>query len=556
MAAQLPSAVPHPASSVNGDVLLEVDALTIGFIAGQATRNVVHNLSFAIRAGEKLALVGESGSGKSVTALSILRLLDPTRVRYADTSAIRFQGSDLLRLPMRELRRVRGREIGMVFQEPMTSLNPVLTIGQQLIEPLQVHEGLRYSAARQRALELLERTGIPDPQQRFGTYPHMLSGGQRQRVMIAMALACKPKLLLADEPTTALDVTVQLQIFELLESLQRDFGMAVLLISHDLNLVRRFADRICVMHQGEQVEQAPTQTLFAAPQQPYTRELLASEPERRALRAPDRHVAPVLAGQDIRCTFRLSRGWLRRSVTEIRAVDGVSLALQPGETLGVVGESGSGKSTLGMCLLRLQECEGEIRFDGRPLQALSRSQLRPLRREFQVVFQDPYSSLHPRRTVAQIVGEGLLIHYPDLAAAERRERVRRVLEEVGLPAELSARYPHELSGGQRQRVAIARAIVLAPRLVLLDEPTSALDATVQKQVLALLRELQERRGIAYLFISHDLKVIRAMSHRALVLRHGQVVEYGETEQLFENPQHSYTRQLLHAAVFASHQVLC
>jgi len=529
--------------------LLQVESLSIGFAIGQETREVVRNLSFAIHPGEKLALVGESGSGKSVTALSILRLLDPARVRYAAASAIRFQGVDLLRLPLREVQRVRGREIGMVFQEPMTSLNPVLTIGQQLMEPLQVHERLSRGAARRRALELLDRIGIPDPPQRFEAYPHMLSGGQRQRVMIAMALACKPRLLLADEPTTALDVTVQLQIFQLLESLQRDFGMAVLLISHDLKLVRRFADRICVMHRGEEVEQAATEALFASPQQPYTRELLASEPERRALQAPDRQAAPLLSGQDIRCTFRTHRGWLRHSTTEIRAVDGVNLSLQPGETLGVVGESGSGKSTLGMCLLRLQECEGDIRFDGRPLQGLSRQQLRPLRREFQVVFQDPYSSLHPRRTVEQIVSEGLVIHQPERGPVQRRAQVARVLEEVGLRPEMMARYPHELSGGQRQRVAIARAVILAPRLIVLDEPTSALDATVQKQVLALLRDLQERRGIAYLFISHDLNVIRAMSHRALVLHNGQIVEQGDTEQLFRNPQHPYTRQLLEAAMF-------
>lgn len=542
---------PPSATSRRADALLQVDSLSIAFSAGTQARTVVRDLSFTIKPGEKLALVGESGSGKSVTALSILRLLDPSRARYAPHSSIRFEGRDLLRLPLHALRSVRGREIGMIFQEPMTSLNPVLTIGQQLIEPLQVHEGLSRGAARSRAVELLERTGIPDPGQRFDSYPHMLSGGQRQRVMIAMALACKPRLLLADEPTTALDVTVQLQILTLLEMLQRDLGMAVLLISHDLNLVRRFADRICVMRQGDLVEQASTQTLFTSPQHPYTRELLASEPEGRPLQAPDGAAAPVLVGQDLRCTFMLRRGWLRRSAKEIRAVDGVSLSLQPGETLGVVGESGSGKSTLGMCLLRLQDCEGEIRFAGRPLHGLSLQQLRPLRREFQVVFQDPYSSLHPRRTIEQIVGEGLLIHQPAVGEAARRVRVARVLEEVGLGGEMLARYPHELSGGQRQRVAIARAVILEPRLILLDEPTSALDATVQKQVLALLRALQERRGMSYLFISHDLKVIRAMCHRAMVMRQGQVVEAGETERLFRDPQHPYTRQLLEAALFTA-----
>jgi microcin C transport system ATP-binding protein len=533
-----------------GTALLRVENLSVSYVAGSVQREVLRGVSFAIHAGERLALVGESGSGKSVTALSVLRLLDSQRAVYRSGS-IHFEGRDLLRVPPAELRRIRGRDIAMVFQEPMTSLNPVLTIGQQLVEPLQVHEGLSAAKAKMRVIELLQRTGIAEPQRRFDAYPHMLSGGQRQRVMIAMALACRPRLLLADEPTTALDVTVQLQILTLLEELQREFAMAVLLISHDLNLVRRFADRICVMRAGEIVEQAPTAELFASPKHAYTQQLLASEPRRCALSPPTGGAAPLLQARHVECRFVLrGRGWRGRSLT-VHAVDQVSVSVRPGETVGIVGESGSGKSTLGMCLLRLQACAGDIRFAGHVLNALPARDLRRLRRDFQVVFQDPYSSLHPRRTVEQIVGEGLLIHHPELARRDRHQRVTRVLEEVGLAADMLPRYPHEFSGGQRQRIAIARAVILQPKLVLLDEPTSALDATVQTQVLALLRELQERRGMSYLFISHDLKVIRAVAHRTLVMRGGQVVEEGETEALFQAPQHDYTRQLLAAALFAA-----
>ena len=531
--------------------LLSITDLRVAFGREPDSRvEVVHGVSFDIARGEKLALVGESGSGKSVTALSIVRLLDRDIAHYH--GAIRFNGNDLLQAPEADLRRVRGREISMIFQEPMTSLNPVYPIGEQLMEPLRVHEGLSKAAARTRIIELLARTGIPEPHKRIDAYPHMLSGGQRQRVMIAMALACRPKLLLADEPTTALDVTVQLQILELLEDLQREFGMAILLITHDLNLVRRFADRVAVMQAGNIVELAPNHDLFAAPQHAYTRHLLATEPP-RMVRA-ENAAATLLEGRGLRCHFPVKGGFFRRRIGEVRAVDNVDVAVKCGETLGIVGESGSGKSTLGMCLLRLQTCDGEILFDGRRLDGLSTASLRPYRRELQVVFQDPYASLSPRLNIEQIVGEGLRVHYPALDRASRRARVVAVLKEVGLGADILGRYPQEFSGGQRQRIAIARAMVLEPRCVLLDEPTSALDVSVQKQVLELLVELQRRRGVSYLFITHDLKVVRAVAHRLIVMRAGQLVEAGDTEALFEAPQHEYTRALLQASLLQRAEV--
>jgi microcin C transport system ATP-binding protein len=533
--------------------LLEVEELSVAFGRPEERTEVVHRVSFSMRSGEKMALVGESGSGKSVTAMSILRLHDPTQTTYP-TGAIRFEGRDLLQVPERHLRQVRGRDIAMVFQEPMTSLNPVYTIEDQLVEPLVLHKGLGRPAARRRVLELLDRVGIPEPAKRLDAYPHMLSGGQRQRVMIAMALSCDPKLLIADEPTTALDVTIQRQILELMEELQREFHMAVLLITHDLNMVRRFAERICVMQHGELVEQASVKSLFEHPQHPYTRQLLASEPPRLVDEQDAGRVtqqAPVMEGVGVRCYFPIKAGFFRRRVGEVKAVDDVDLSVRPGETVGIVGESGSGKSTLGMCLLRLQGCDGEIRFDGRRLDEIAESALRPLRRSFQVVFQDPFSSLSPRMTVEDIVGEGLRLHFPKLNRQQRRERIVSVLEEVGLDADMIWRYPHEFSGGQRQRIAIARAVVLEPKLVLLDEPTSALDVSVQRQVLELLRNLQRRHSISYLFISHDLKVVRAVSHRVMVMRAGRVVEAGPTEELFENPRHEYTRTLLNAALFRS-----
>ena len=539
----------HPDATETASPLLSIDHLSIQFGHADRASEVVHDISFQIRAGEKLALVGESGSGKSVTALSILQLHDRSYTTYP-TGTITFQNKNLLQCDEPAMRNIRGRDIAMIFQEPMTSLNPVYTIGQQLIEPLIVHEGISKEAARKRMLELLERTGLPEPHKRFDAYPHMLSGGQRQRVMIAMALACRPKLLIADEPTTALDVTIQLHILNLLEDLQREFSMAVLMITHDLNIVRRFADRICVMQHGRLVEQATVKNLFESPQHPYTRFLLSSEPSRLLEdKATDSTSRPLLLqGKKIKCYFPIKAGFFRHQIGEIKAVDAVDITLHRGETLGIVGESGSGKSTLGMCLLRLQDCQGEIIFDGQRLDILKPRPLRQLRRHFQVVFQDPYSSLSPRLSVEQIVGEGLQIHFPQLDKAQRRERIVKMLEEVGLTTDMLSRYPHEFSGGQRQRIAIARVVILEPKLILLDEPTSALDVSVQKQVLELLRSLQRKHGLSYLFITHDLRVVRAMAHRVLVMRGGSVVEAGETEQLFVAPHHEYTRTLLHASL--------
>ncbi|MDQ7073857.1 MAG: ABC transporter ATP-binding protein [Gammaproteobacteria bacterium] len=530
--------------------LLRINNLSVAFGPEGARQRVVDGVSFSIKQGEKRAIVGESGSGKSVTAMSILGLHDLQQVEYG--GEVWFQDENLLALSQNQLRSVRGGEIAMIFQEPMTSLNPVFPIGEQLMEPLLVHQGLSKPQAKARMLELLDLTGIPEPAKRFDAFPHMLSGGQRQRVMIAMALACRPKLLIADEPTTALDVTVQAQILELLEDLQLELNMAVLLISHDLNLVRQFSDSICVMKQGQVVETAQTETLFTDPQHNYTKALLSSRPERLVRPLVEKtHTAPLLRATNIRCHFPIkSAGFLRKTSGWVKAVDGVDVQLAAGETLGIVGESGSGKSTLGLNLLQLQAGEGEVLFNYQKLNALSRRQLRPMRHHMQIVFQDPYSSLSPRMTVEQIIGEGLEIHFPDLDHIQRRKRIVQVLEEVGLDETLLWRYPHEFSGGQRQRIAIARVVVLEPKLVMLDEPTSALDVSVQKQVLELLHRLQQDHGMSYLFISHDLAVIRAMSHRVLVMKEGKVVESGETEGLFNNPQHAYTKTLLSASLLA------
>ncbi|HVK54767.1 MAG TPA: ABC transporter ATP-binding protein [Burkholderiales bacterium] len=529
------------------DYLLEIDNLAIEFAASGQNKRVVDGVSFAIKPGERFALVGESGSGKTVTALSILRLNNESITRYPQ-GAIRFAGKDVLHLTEKETQAIRGREVGMIFQEPMTSLNALYTIGDQLSEPLIQHLGMSREQAKKRAIELLARCQIPEPQKRLDAYPHMLSGGQRQRVMIAMALACQPKLLIADEPTTALDVTIQAQILALLEDLQKEFGMAVLMITHDLNVVRRFADNIAVMQQGKVVEAGSVATLFSNPQHPYTRRLLDSEPKPLAVGRPS---TPVLLKADgVRCHFSLKRGWLQRRIGEVKAVDDVSFEVAQGETLGIVGESGSGKTTLGMCIMRLQNCEGRVVFDGRPLHELRQRDLRPQRRHFQVVFQDPFSSLSPRMTVEQIVGEGLEFHFPELSDMTRRERVVNILREVGLNDDALWRYPHEFSGGQRQRIAIARAVVLEPKLILLDEPTSSLDVSVAKQVLELLRDLQREHGISYLFISHDLRVIRSVAHRVLIMRHGRVVEEGETEKLFVAPEQAYTRELLNATLLS------
>ncbi len=538
--------------------LLHVNNLSVAFGRYAERRTeVVHQINFQMQSGEKLALVGESGSGKSVTALSILRLHDAQQVVYP-SGQILFENKNLLQLSTDKLRQIRGKEIAMIFQEPMTSLNPVYPIGTQLIEPLVLHQNMSKKAARQEMLDLLELTGILEPHKRFNVYPHMLSGGQRQRVMIAMALACKPKLLIADEPTTALDVTIQLQILELLEKMQRELGMAILLITHDLNLVKRFADRICVMQQGQLVEKAEVATLFEHPNHPYTQHLLNSQPENLQIKYDyNQQNKPLMTGQNLHCHFIVQQGLIFKQITNnITAVNNVNLQIYPGETVGIVGESGSGKTTLGLCLLKLQQCQGLIHFNDQRLDNLSHRELRSLRRNFQVVFQDPYSSLSPRMTVEQIIGEGLKIHFPCLTRQERDEQIIKVLHEVGLEESMLWRYPHEFSGGQRQRIAIARVIILEPKLILLDEPTSALDVSVQKQVLELLIELQRKHNMSYLFISHDLKVIRAMSHRIIVMKNGNFIEQGDTETLFNQPQHPYTQTLLQASLLTAGNTLC
>ena len=521
--------------------LLDIQQLSVSF--GAAT--VVDNVSFGIAPCEKFALVGESGSGKTVSSLSVLRLNQDAHYR----GRILFEGEDLLQRPEAAMRAVRGKDIAMIFQEPMTALNPLFTIGNQIAEVLTEHEGLSAKEAARRTVALLEKTGIPEPVRRARAFPHQLSGGQRQRAMIAMALACRPKLLIADEPTTALDVTIQVQILELLNELQREENMAVLMITHDLNLVHHFADRVGVMENGRLIETADTAELFANPREAYTRKLLASHPQ-RLVAAVAGEDGPLLTAQQVRCVFSIKRGWFRE--TPFVAVDNVDLALKPHETLGIVGESGSGKSTLGMALLRLSAArvEGRIAFGDRTISELSSAALRPLRARMQVVFQDPFASLSPRRTIEQIVGEGLALHQPRLGKAGLRDAVAQGLAEVGLSPAMMGRYPHEFSGGQRQRIAIARALVLKPALILLDEPTSSLDVSVQQQVLLLLAELQRKYGIAYIFISHDLAVIRAMAHRVMVMKDGRVVESGATEQVLSHPSQPYTRRLLAAASYS------
>ncbi|HTJ07119.1 MAG TPA: dipeptide ABC transporter ATP-binding protein [Caldimonas sp.] len=525
--------------------LLAVEHLSVRF--GRAT--VVDDVSFTIAAAEKFALVGESGSGKSITALSILRLVDAA----VTTGSVRFAGAELLQKSEREMRAVRGNDIAMIFQEPMTALNPLYTIGNQIGEVLEQHEAMRKNEARARAIDLLRRTGIPEPERRIDAFPHQLSGGQRQRAMIAMALACRPRLLICDEPTTALDVTIQAQILALLDELQAEMQMALLFITHDLNLVRRFTHRVGVMERGRLVEMGDTAKVFAAPRHAYTRKLLASRPERAV--EPLAGDAPTLVeGRAITVDFPARTGWF--STRHFLAVRNATLALRRGETLGIVGESGSGKTTLGMALLALQPiAAGEVLVDGVRTDNAARDTLRAMRRRMQVVFQDPFASLSPRMTVGQIVGEGLALHRPELPASEREALVLAMLDEVGLSARhgvanVLQRYPHEFSGGQRQRIAIARAVVLRPEVLVLDEPTSALDVSVQQQVLRLLADLQRRYGMSYVFISHDLAVVRAMSHRVMVMKDGDIVEEGEAEALFDAPRESYTRALLAAAQLA------
>jgi microcin C transport system ATP-binding protein len=525
--------------------LLSVVDLSAAFRQGEREILAVDRVSFEINKGETVALVGESGSGKSVTALSILKLL-PYPAAHHPTGSVTFKGQELLGMSEREIRHVRGNDITIIFQEPMTSLNPLHTIEQQIAEILDLHSGLRGRAARARILELLTQVGIPDPASRLASYPHQLSGGQRQRVMIAMALANEPDLLIADEPTTALDVTVQAQILELLKDLQTRLGMTMLFITHDLGIVRKIADRVCVMSKGKIVEQGEVERVFTAPEHPYTRALLTAEPKHDP--APLQPDAPmVIETKDLKVWFPVKRGLMRKVVGHIKAVDGVSIELRKGETLGVVGESGSGKTTLGLAILRLVSSDGPIVFLGNELQGLKFKEMRPFRRDMQIVFQDPYGSLSPRLSIADIISEGLGVHHPSMPEAEREQRVIRALLDVGLDPESRFRYPHEYSGGQRQRIAVARAIVLEPTFVVLDEPTSALDMLIQAQIVELLRDLQRRRDLTYLFISHDLRVVAALASRMIVMRNGKVVEAGPAADVFANPQSDYTRALFAAA---------
>ncbi|MDP3525755.1 MAG: ABC transporter ATP-binding protein [Hoeflea sp.] len=527
------------------DVLLSVRDLSVAFHQGGESQLALDRISFDIRRGETVALVGESGSGKSVCALSVLKLL-PYPSASHPSGQVLFKGQDLMSAPEAEIRDVRGNDIPMIFQEPMTSLNPLQPVEQQIAEILHLHQAIKPDEARRQVLGLLHQVGIREPEKRLASYPHQLSGGQRQRVMIAMALANRPELLIADEPTTALDVTVQAQILELLRDLKQQHGMAMLFITHDLGIVRKFADRVCVMTAGKIVETGATAEIFANPQHAYTKHLLAAEPKGQPpARKPD--ARDVMRATDIKVWFPVKKGFLRRTVDHIKAVDGLSLTLKAGQTLGVVGESGSGKTTLGLALMRLIRSEGQIYFEDQPLHARSFTEMRPLRSAMQVVFQDPFGSLSPRMSIADIVGEGLAIHARELSAGARDKRVAEALEEVGLDAATRWRYPHEFSGGQRQRNAIARAMVLKPRFVMLDEPTSALDMSVQAQVVDLLRDLQARHDLAYLFISHDLKVVRALANDVIVMRSGKVVEHGTADQIFDRPETDYTKALMAAA---------
>ena len=527
------------------DKLLDVRNLSVAFHQGGRTMLAVDRISFSVKQGETVALVGESGSGKSVTALSVMKLL-PYPSASHPTGSIHFEGRDMLKLSEREIRQVRGNRVSIIFQEPMTSLNPLHTIGKQIGEALLLHQGLTGLKARARILELLTQVGIPEPETRLASYPHQLSGGQRQRVMIAMALANEPDLLIADEPTTALDVTVQAQILTLLKELQKRLGMAMLFITHDLGIVRRLAETVCVMKDGKIVEQGPVERVFTAPQHPYTKALLAAEPKPDP--APLRPNEPIVVeAKDLKVWFPIKRGVLRKIVGYIKAVDGVDVAVRKGETLGIVGESGSGKTTLGLAILRLISSQGPIIFLGKTIAGLKFKEMLPIRHAMQIVFQDPYGSLSPRMSVSDIIEEGLWVHHPKMTEDERERRVVRALRDVGLDPETRFRYPHEFSGGQRQRIALARAVVLEPTFIVLDEPTSALDMLIQAQMVDLLRDLQKRLNLTYLFISHDLRVVAALASRLMVMRNGKVVEEGPASELFANPKSDYTRALFAAA---------
>jgi microcin C transport system ATP-binding protein len=524
--------------------VLKVRDLRVGFRQEGRLVEAVKGVSFTVGKGETVALVGESGSGKSVTALSTVELLG----RNAELSgSITYLGQEMLGASEERLRQVRGNDISFIFQEPMTSLNPLHTIERQIGESLALHQGLRNSAARARCLELLEKVGIRDAESRMGAYPHELSGGQRQRVMIAMALANGPELLIADEPTTALDVTIQAQILELLADLKRREGLSMLFISHDLGIVRRIADRVCVMQGGEIVEQGPVADLFANPQHPYTKKLLAAEPKGRPDPVAD-DAAEVLRTENLRVWFPIKKGFLGRTVGYVKAVNDANVAIRAGETLGIVGESGSGKTTLALAVMRLIESTGKVLYLGQDITQWKTAELRRLRRDMQIVFQDPFGSLSPRMTAGEIIAEGLTVHAVD-PGRDRGELVAEIMREVGLDPAMMERYPHEFSGGQRQRIAIARAMILRPKVVVLDEPTSALDMTVQVQIVDLLRELQRKHGLAFLFISHDLRVVRALAHKVVVMRNGDLVEAGSSAEIFDAPREEYTRKLM-AAAFA------
>jgi microcin C transport system ATP-binding protein len=526
--------------------LLDIRDLSVAFRQGSKTILAVDHVSFAIGKGETLALVGESGSGKSVSALSVMKLL-PYPSASHPSGEILFKGQELLHANENTLRKVRGNDITMIFQEPMTSLNPLHTVERQIGEILEVHQGLSGSARRRRIIDLLTKVGIRDPQTRLEDFPHQLSGGQRQRVMIAMALANNPDLLIADEPTTALDVTVQAQILKLLKDLQVETQMALLLITHDLGIVRHMADKVCIMQRGKIVEAGETEKVFTRPQHAYTKMLLAAEPKGKPPRT-DRSAPVVVSADKLKIWFPIKRGFFRRVIGHIKAVDGVDVMVRAGQTLGVVGESGSGKTTLGLAILRLIASEGPIVYAGKRIDGFNARTMRPLRKEMQIVFQDPYGSLSPRLSVGQIVEEGLIAQGKDLSDEQRRERVAQALQEVGIDPDSMERYPHEFSGGQRQRIAIARALALEPRFIVLDEPTSALDMSVQAQIVDLLRDIQERHNLAYLFISHDLRVVRALANEVIVMRNGRAVEHGATAQIFDAPQTDYTKALIAAAL--------